>query len=1076
MKRLQKATAVLLAVIMLMQNGVSAFAELGDSYALPKGDGVSCVQNADGTVTVTVRPSAKAHSKAQEAEPGLLIDQGEYYASTGANAEIELTKTYTEGEVLASVESDGAGIFFYPEPAIAEIPEEAVVEAVPDTEETVQEANPLPDVTISDEETVEEVLPEPDTEAVAPELAEAAEPELELFSSETAISEEAAPDEAAQPEEMLETSAEESAETVFEEDMLPAETEPDDTPVETVEIYDSVDGIVAGGNKSVLYPGAINEYTDIELAVVDGGVKENIILRRYTAPEISYVMDFQGLTPVQSRNAVALYSADGVQVGEISAPYLLDFEGAYCDNIQVSLTQQDGSYRLSYTMDETWLQAAAYPVVLDPSVTFTVPGSNWNYIEDNYVTVSQPYTYHEFNQAEMQCNSDNIVYIRPVIMDDIKNLSGNLIVKSMTLNTYVTSVSYGGTFYAYPVTGGEWSSRSLTYANAPAYGAAVDSKYISYTGWVNWDITEAASSWFNSLDQKGNFGIAITGNGNIRLHSSDDWNYLVSYSITYYRDPSSPNASVVPHGNAANSGTGYLDLSWNSVDGAEGYYVGIHNGREYEYFYVGNVTSWSTKGKGIWPTDSEINSGRYRLHHDGRGAELPMLPALSYNNSGGALAGNLNYTVRVIPANRFGQAPDPARFSAFSARLPDTVSPSVASSVTVSPSGYSNAGSITVSWAGITDYNNSSASAVSSMGSGGHIQYSVDSASWKNTSSTSGSGSYTIDTSTLADGRHYVYIRGVDSAGNYGAGKYAEFYIDRTAPTTPTVGIAPETWSKEDSVAIAWSGISDINTLSRVEYSIDGGAYVNTGRSETTYSGYSVSTADLADGEHRLSVRAVDIVGNMGSAAGVRFFKDTAAPTFVETSISPDSWTNGDSAEFSWSGLADAHSGLKQAQYRIDGGQPQPLPVDEDNSTRLDISNFTDGEHQLELSFEDTAGNISGSTLTLYRDVTAPAVALLSPADGAAVNGTVEIWGSVDDIALERWQVTVTGEAGEERSLASGVDNADGELLAILNCADYADGETITIKLRARDKAGNESAVSGAVITVDKSAQRSQRR
>ena len=78
MKRLQKVTAVLLAIIMLMQNGVSAFAELGDSYALPKGDGVSCVQNADGTVTVTVRPSAKVQSKAHEAEPGLLIDQGEY--------------------------------------------------------------------------------------------------------------------------------------------------------------------------------------------------------------------------------------------------------------------------------------------------------------------------------------------------------------------------------------------------------------------------------------------------------------------------------------------------------------------------------------------------------------------------------------------------------------------------------------------------------------------------------------------------------------------------------------------------------------------------------------------------------------------------------------------------------------------------------------------------------------------------------------------------------------------------------------------------------------------------------------
>lgn len=193
MKCLQKVAAMLLAFVMLLQSGNFAYADALDSFTLLKGDEVSCVQNADGTVTVTVRPSAKAQSRARKATADSLVDAGEYYSSTKADTDIELAKTYKQGEVLASVESDGAGIFFYPEPAIAEIPEEAVVEAVPDTEETVQEANPLPDVTISDEETVEEVLPEPDTEAVAPELAEAAEPELELFSSETAISEDAAP-------------------------------------------------------------------------------------------------------------------------------------------------------------------------------------------------------------------------------------------------------------------------------------------------------------------------------------------------------------------------------------------------------------------------------------------------------------------------------------------------------------------------------------------------------------------------------------------------------------------------------------------------------------------------------------------------------------------------------------------------------------------------------------------------------------------------------------------------------------------------------------------------------------------
>lgn len=44
-------------------------------------------------------------------------------------------------------------------------------------------------------------------------------------------------------------------------------------------------------------------------------------------------------------------------------------------------------------------------------------------------------------------------------------------------------------------------------------------------------------------------------------------------------------------------------------------------------------TSRSTQGKRIWPTPAEIAAGRYKLHLDGTGAELPASPLETYQNA-----------------------------------------------------------------------------------------------------------------------------------------------------------------------------------------------------------------------------------------------------------------------------------------------------------------------------------------------------------------------------------------------------------------------------------------------------------
>ena len=68
----------------------------------------------------------------------------------------------------------------------------------------------------------------------------------------------------------------------------------------------------------------------------------------------------------------------------VPAPYLLDAENAYSNDIKVTLEENDKGYELRYHLPQDWMADAAYPVILDPVVQ---PVSNTFTIRDK--TVSQ---------------------------------------------------------------------------------------------------------------------------------------------------------------------------------------------------------------------------------------------------------------------------------------------------------------------------------------------------------------------------------------------------------------------------------------------------------------------------------------------------------------------------------------------------------------------------------------------------------------------------------------------------------------------------------------------------------------
>ena len=751
-------------------------------------------------------------------------------------------------------------------------------------------------------------------------------------------------------------------------------------------------------------------------------------------------------------------------VGQVSAPYMEDARGARSTQIEVMLTPLGGGeYELTYTPDDDWMGSRhrSYPVTLDPTVTFTSSVSK--HMEDNYVSSVEQDRNFTYNSAELRASSVYTMYIRPVIVEELLSKGDRVLVQDFYLHMYGKSGSGANSIY---LVTGDWNSRTITKSTAPGNSPKI-LKPACGTGWNDIEVSRYASAWFDVLNQKANHGFCMSSDGDMVYASADSVNNRMHYSVTYYVIDEASGLTATPQANG--DGTGYVDLTWNAVGGATGYYVGVFNGREYEYIYVGNVTSWSTNNQGIWPTAEEIAAGRYQLHLDGAGAELAATPTGVYRNAGGAYGDSLRYYFSVLPANRFGHAANP--WDDVSAVMPHALRPAQASSVQASPSAWTAADRLTVSWSGIVDYL-ADGTELTTLESGGRIEYSIDGVdNWTSTGKATASGSFTLDISSLSDGEHGIYLRGRDKDGNEGAPLGTTFKIDRTAPTKPTVSIDPAGWTNAENALLTWDGIFEAHSgLARVEYAVDDGSWRDTA---SVLAGDSITLplSSYADGTHTVKLRAADVTGNVGATGSAIFQKDTTAPTVDGFSASPAAWTADDTVRIAWSNLQDAQSGLAALSYSVDNGPPQPLDHTQTaGSVSIDAFAMVDGTHAVTFHYEDAAGNTGTETVQIFRDTTPPEVVMSQPASGDIVNGVVMVTGTVRDLqALDQWSLTATGAQSGTKTVAKGTGNIVDGLLGVLNTGAFADGEEIAIVLHAADAAGHTASTQGVVVKVDKS-------
>ncbi|WP_426273749.1 DNRLRE domain-containing protein [Exiguobacterium sp. R-17] len=105
---------------------------------------------------------------------------------------------------------------------------------------------------------------------------------------------------------------------------------------------------------------------------------------------------------------------------------------------------------------------------------------------------------------------------------------------------------------------------------------------------------------------------------------------------------------------------GYFNLEWESVEGATSYDILLFNGNSYERFPAGDVTSWSSKGKRIFPTEAQaatITLGQtdaFRKSGDGR--DFLTDPRSLYRKTGTSYVNSTNYYAKVVAKSSKGES------------------------------------------------------------------------------------------------------------------------------------------------------------------------------------------------------------------------------------------------------------------------------------------------------------------------------------------------------------------------------------------------------------------------------------
>ena len=242
----------------------------------------------------------------------------------------------------------------------------------------------------------------------------------------------------------------------------------------------------------------VGENTSVEYAVTSTGLKENIILNKKPASEVTYkyIINAKKLNATLNKdNSIVFKNSDEQTIFEIPAPIMYDANNIISEEIDVNLTGKNGKYTLIYKPSYEWLSGdVEYPVVIDPVINSANEDLG---IKDAVVCEGEPTTNYGDIEFLYTCKSDSGDYLSYIDLSSYYILKNGAKIKSVLLSLYYAGglfVDNDTTIAAYTVTS-DWSESTVTYNTKPTtINSLIDRRPVSEDDaarYITFDVTKA---------------------------------------------------------------------------------------------------------------------------------------------------------------------------------------------------------------------------------------------------------------------------------------------------------------------------------------------------------------------------------------------------------------------------------------------------------------------------------------------------------------------------------------------------------------------------------------------------------
>ena len=373
-------------------------------------------------------------------------------------------------------------------------------------------------------------------------------------------------------------------------------------------------------------------------------LKESIILQQHDASlwGYRYTLNTGDLVPVLNADKqIDLCDPDTKAVVlTMPAPYMLDNNGEYSYDVDVSLVRNGSSYLLSYYLPREWLadDSRAWPVILDPVIT--APGLYTN-VQDR--TVAE--TYVESNsRSTIQCG-----YYGPegamrfyMKYNTLPAMSSGDVIVDASISLYKPNPSPASANVEVHRVNGEWTSAAITWDTQPNFSDEIEDYVVCQpAGRYEWNITDIVRGWYETE----NTGMMFKVPDEIEDAAVDNWKqfYSSDYSyntatmpmltITYQNHNGLEDYWSYSTSSAGRAGTGYVNLFTGNLTWVRGD-LGFDGNRmpvSINHVYNSNDAQTNQFGMGYgWRTNYNqtitLSSGIYAWE-DGDGTRHYFYPA-----------------------------------------------------------------------------------------------------------------------------------------------------------------------------------------------------------------------------------------------------------------------------------------------------------------------------------------------------------------------------------------------------------------------------------------------------------------